>query len=546
MMSALSLQTLPLIRHFPPGTPLALRDEPVSPQQFIALAHKLAEQFPDCRHVINLCDDRYYFLLAFAAALIANRITLTPSSRATEAIARIQRDFSDTHVITDQVLAAHLEHLAACHPAGLPTSGDLHIPEIPADQAAVILFTSGSTGQPSAHLKTWGMLVQGADQLQHAFGVPPGSCIVGTIPPQHMFGLESTIVFPLQWGCTIHRARPLLPADIEHAAEMASAPVWLMTTPVHLRALISEEQALCGIAGAISATSAIDQPSATAVEKILNSPLYEIYGCTEAGITATRRPAKGLEWKLCPDFQLRVEGEQGWLEGPRVTQTLALTDYIEMHGADRFTLHGRTGSILKVAGRRTSLDALNAELLAIDGVIDGCFYLPASAQENQRLHAFVVAPQLDARDVMNELKKRIDSVFLPRPLWKVQHLPRDSNGKLPHSALSNLAGSMAASGAAPAPCLSSVVSEDHIALDGHFPGRPIVPGVLLLSQVIELATGSYHVSGVKQVKFHAPLSPGQTYEIKLSQASPTSVKFTIQHNQSTIATGLLQCEAQHV
>ncbi|MES2105849.1 MAG: AMP-binding protein [Pseudomonadota bacterium] len=546
MMPAFSQQALPLIRHFPAGSSLALGNEAVSPAQFIAMARRLASRLPDCRHVINLCDDRYNFLLGFAAALIANRITLTPSSRATEAIARIQNDFADTYVLTDDLLTGHLEHPAASDPADLQAAAELSIPEIPADQAAVILFTSGSTGQASAHLKTWGMLVQGADQLQHAFGVPPGSCIVGTIPPQHMFGLESTIVFPLQWGCTIHRARPLLPADIEHAAESANAPVWLMTTPVHLRALISEDYVLRSIAGAISATMPIDQPGAVAAEKILNAPLYEIYGCTEAGITATRRPAEYLEWTLCPDFQLRLEGEQSWLEGPRVAQALALTDHIEMHSADRFTLHGRTGSILKIAGRRTSLDALNAELLAIDGVIDGCFYLPPSAQENQRLQAFVVAPQLDARDITSALKQRIDSVFLPRPLWKVQYLPRDSNGKLPHSELSKLANSMAASGAVATLSLSSVVNEDHAALDGHFPGRPIVPGVLLLSEVITLATGHYRVSGIRQVKFHAPLSPGQAYEIQLHQTSPSSVKFTIQHEQSTIATGLLQCEAQHV
>ncbi|HTD06629.1 MAG TPA: beta-hydroxyacyl-ACP dehydratase, partial [Undibacterium sp.] len=71
MMPALSQQALPLIRHFPAGSPLALGNEAVSPTQFIALARKLASRLPDCQHVINLCDDRYNFLLGFAAALIA-------------------------------------------------------------------------------------------------------------------------------------------------------------------------------------------------------------------------------------------------------------------------------------------------------------------------------------------------------------------------------------------------------------------------------------------------------------------------------------------
>ncbi len=111
-------------------------------------------------------------------------------------------------------------------------------------------------------------------------------------------------------------------------------------------------------------------------EQVLHCPLHEIYGCTEAGITATRRPAEEMEWQLCPDFQMRVEGGQTWLEGARVTQPLALADRIEMRTPQHFSLQGRSGDMLKIAGKRTSLAALNAELLAIDGVLDGCFYQP--------------------------------------------------------------------------------------------------------------------------------------------------------------------------
>ncbi|MES2069921.1 MAG: AMP-binding protein [Pseudomonadota bacterium] len=554
--------TLPLIRHFAPGSALAWTDQAVSPQQFIALASKLAAGLPAGRPVLNLCEDRYHFLLAFAAALIAGRLTLTPASRAADAIARIQGEFGDSHVVTDQMLAAALLDFSASADPLPATPAALSIPEIPADQAAVILFTSGSSGQPAAHSKTWGMLVQGADQLQRAFNVSPGSCVLGTVPPQHMFGLESTILFPLQWGCTIHHERPLLPADIEQAVRAARAPVWLMTTPVHLRACVSEGMPLSGIAGAISATMPLDQAGARAAEQILACPLYEIYGSTEAGITGTRRPAQELEWQLCPDFRLRTEAGQSWLEGARVAQPLALSDSVELAGPGRFSLHGRTGDMIKIAGKRTSLAALNAELLAIEGVTDGSFYRPPSpgsgSHDDQRLTAFVVAPQLDARDIIAELRKRIDSVFIPRPLWKVAQMPRDSNGKLPQAELARLAASMSAPAdattAAPADSLSGVIAADHPALDGHFPGNPVVPGVLLLSEVIRLATRSRHIggkpggkiSGIKQAKFHAPLRPGQAYAISLSQTSPTALKFVIQHEQTLIASGLLQCEAQHV
>src|SRR5439155_25102434 len=71
-------------------------------------------------------------------------------------------------------------------------------PTIADEHLAAILFTSGSTGTPHAHKKTWGELADGALALTRSVGTPPaGTAILGTVPPQHMFGLETTVMFPL-------------------------------------------------------------------------------------------------------------------------------------------------------------------------------------------------------------------------------------------------------------------------------------------------------------------------------------------------------------
>jgi acyl-coenzyme A synthetase/AMP-(fatty) acid ligase len=115
---------------------------------------------------------------------------------------------------------------------------------------------------------------------------------------------------------------------------------------------------------------------------------------------------------------------------------------IEVTGPDRFLLHGRVADLVNIAGKRSSLAYLNHQLNAIPGVLDGAFFHCHAAAADAavtRVGACVVAPGLDAAAITAELRRRIDPVFLPRPLLLVASLPRTSTGKLPQEALRSLA-----------------------------------------------------------------------------------------------------------
>ena len=114
---------------------------------------------PERRYVVNLCTDRYRFAVGFAAALLRGQVSLLPPSEAPDVIARIASQHPDLYCLQDTAkvpasLAAMSfpERLAAA-------TGTLRVPEVPAAQVAAIVFTSGSTGQPVPHRKTWGSLV---------------------------------------------------------------------------------------------------------------------------------------------------------------------------------------------------------------------------------------------------------------------------------------------------------------------------------------------------------------------------------------------------
>jgi len=88
------------------------------------------------------------------------------------------------------------------------------------------------------------------------------------------------------------------------------------------------------------------------------------------------------------------------------------------------------------------------------------------------------------------------------------------------------------------------IAAAHAALPGHFPGRPVVPGVVLLDRVaaaLERWRGA-RIAGLPQVKFLRPLLPEQEAELLLEDDGK-SIRFRIAHAQATIASGSIEIAA---
>jgi acyl-coenzyme A synthetase/AMP-(fatty) acid ligase len=428
---------IPLVGHRDLDLPVAWRGgAPVSCARFLAEAAALAERLPAGRHLVNVCEDRYRFAVALAAALLAGKTSLFPPSRHGQALARVAADYPGCGAIAEEPVPA-LEDRLLLYPDDLgPGAWSGAPPAVAADHVAAIVFTSGSTGAPQPNVKHWGKLAASGIAERAALGLAPGFNVLGTVPPQHMYGFESTVLLPLAGGGALHPGRPLFPRDVQAALEQLPAPRMLVTSPVHIRACVEADVAFPALELILSAAAPLAPELAAAAERRFATRVHEIYGFTEAGQVATRRTAASLAWRAIDGIRV-VPAGAGWaVEGGPVHGRVPVGDVIRRLSETEFLLDGRAADLVNVAGKRASVGELNRALVSIPGVEDGVFLVPEHASGRvARLMAFVVAPRRPKREIMAALRRAIDPAFLPRPLVKVGHLPRTATGKLPLEAL---------------------------------------------------------------------------------------------------------------
>jgi acyl-coenzyme A synthetase/AMP-(fatty) acid ligase len=404
--------------------------KPISLDEFRRDVAAVLARLPASGSMINLCEDRYRFLVSYAAAQCAQQTVLLPAARVEQVVSEVENAYRPTYRFDDVEVDRALA-LGGTREFASPAAG--HI--------AMIGFTSGSTGQPKGFPKRWDSIQANTRNnllaMRSVLGEHSHASMLATVPPQHMYGMEFSVLVPLFSGVAIHAGRPLFPADVAAALEELPEPRILVSTPVHMRTLVESPQAMPRTQLIVSATAPLDRSLAQAVENKFGGVLMEMFGSTETCVIASRRTSVVDQWQCYAGVTFAPADQGTLIEAPWFAAPILLQDLLQAHGHDRFTITGRNTDMVEVAGKRASLADLTRRLVAIPGVQDAVVFQPDMAGPSgiRRVAALVVAPGMRAPEIVEKLAPGVDSAFLPRPLLLVDRLPRNEVGKLPREAL---------------------------------------------------------------------------------------------------------------
>lgn len=417
-------------------------------------------------------------------------------------------------------------------------AGDGPLAPLDPEATRLMVFTSGSTGEPVAIEKRLRQLVAEVHALESALGAGLGDVAIhGTVSHQHIYGLLFRVLWPLAAGRAIV-PRAFFPEDLLGAMDGHDAV--LVASPAHLKRLPAQLDwpSVHGRLRAVfSSGGALPAEAAHQVARLLGVPPVEILGSSETGGIAWRRweeekpawtPLPGVEWQVAEGV---LEVRSPHLAEPAWWRS---QDRAEADGAGGFRLLGRADRIVKVEERRVSLDALERQIQAHPAVREARVLLLGG--QRSALAAVVAVDKetgvpddaAGRRALANTLSRHLasaqDAVTRPRRWRFVPTMPVNAQGKVTEAALTALfrperpPAHWTLRDPAHA-CIELPLDASLAVFDGHFSQAPILPGVAQLDWAVQLAREAFPLPArflrMEALKFQRVARPGDRIRLDL-------------------------------
>ncbi|MDR2874721.1 MAG: AMP-binding protein [Methylobacillus sp.] len=454
---------------------------------------------------------------------------------------------------------------------------------LPAD-AEIVIYTSGSTGQAQAIPKNIMQFVVEVATLEKVFDTCLEQAdIIATVSHQHIYGLLFKVFLPLVTGRAFNADIFHFPEEI--AAVSASRDVVLVSSPAYLKrfAYGSVWQATQHrIRAVFSSGGLLDYAAVEQVKAWTGNAPVEVYGSSETGGIAWRKRQNGNEehWRALPGVAWRCSEASGALEvsSPHLRDNnwFSTADRIQMIDEQHFLLLGRLDRIVKIEEKRISLEAIESALKQHHWVTDARVVVVDMEQAGKEKLAAVVVlshagrQQLQSTGKLNVnsqlrhwLAKSVEQVALPK-IWRyLETLPVNAQGKTTYSTLKTILDTEMSETATLQTAtdfpefaileqtrsrvlLETLLPPTLLYFQGHFPGQPILPGVVQLDWAIRLAKQYFSIqcdSNIQRLKFQHIITPGMRVRLELvNEAEKSRVAFRYFSETAQHAEGQIVCE----
>ena len=453
------------------------------------------------------------------------------------------------------------------------------LPPIDSDYAALMVFTSGSSGEPVAIAKSLRQLEQELWAQDEVWGmhVQEAALVVGTVPHQHIYGLLFRVLWPLLSERTLFDEKmeypeTLLQLSKQYPIALISSPAFLKRLPEHLA--WTDMQPLAAL---LSSGGSLPREAALRAHRLLGRPALEIFGSSETGGVAWRTQTCDTDtqapWTPLPGVTVQVEDGLLAIRSPYLgTQAdrWLSADHACLLNTGQFLLGDRADRIVKLEEKRVSLTAIENALHGLAEVAAARVLLLDG--ERQQIGAVVVltpagqALLAGGKHALNQALRRqlapyCETIALPRRWRYVDALPANDLGKtaladlnalfLPPVTERWLPEVLACCDTEQGTELTLAIDAGLSVFDGHFPNTPILPGVAQLEWAVHFARQALPLPAtfrrMEVIKFQQVITPGMQVQLQLHwRAAKNALEFRFHSPVGQHASGRLIFQDDHV